>query len=101
MRLLIPMFVLFTLCLPAHARWATPDDAEWATESLVHDVEVETDGTYKMTTESTVRILRDGARAMSNYRLSYNSQAAKLKVLDAETINPDGRYKVDREFIED
>ncbi|MBI3557663.1 MAG: DUF3857 domain-containing transglutaminase family protein [Deltaproteobacteria bacterium] len=85
----------------AHARWATPDDSEWATESYKLDIDVRKDGTFKSTTESLNTILRDGARSMSNYRLGYNSRASKFKVLEASTINQGTTFQVDSEFIED
>lgn len=86
---------------PVLARWATPDDADWSTDKVHYEIQVRKDGTYKVTTESTVSILRDGARSMSNYRLAYNSRASTLKVLLAETINDGKAYRVDSEFIED
>ncbi len=85
----------------AQARWATPDDAEWATEDYNLDITVHKDGTYKTTTESLNAILRDGARSMSNYRLSYNSRASKFKVVEAATINAGVTVPVESEFIED
>ena len=86
---------------PAQARWATPADAEWATDDYNLDIKVNKDGTFDTTTESLNTILREGARSMSNYRLSYNSRASRFKVLEASTINGEQKVTVESEFIED
>jgi hypothetical protein len=95
-------FVLACLWAPgAHARWATPEDAEAVTESSTHEIELDSDYTYTEKTDSVVQVLREGGRHLSTYHLNYNSRARDLKVEQAETINEGKSFPVDSEYIED
>src|SRR4051794_4653995 len=102
MKPLLCLALFWIFATPAvFARWATPDDADIALESFDQDVRVSDDGTYELATETTTEILREGGRAYATYRLVYNSRASRFKLLEAETINSDGRQAVESDFIED
>lgn len=101
----LPLAVM-TLCslfwpASALARWATASDAEGATLSSSHEIEVHADGSFDETIGVENEVLREDGRNMSTYRLSYNSVAEELKVLEAETINGGDHISVESQYIED
>lgn len=86
----------------AEARWAKPDDVDYAVESRNSEVWVQCDGTYVEEIEEEILIVKDSARITRGMlRLNYNPEVSKLDVELAETINGETRIPVDLHLIED
>lgn len=87
---------------PAEARWATLQDVDSIVRLDQSHTRVRADGTYVTELEREIEILKDSARQrLGTVHLQYNSRAAKLEILEARTINPEGVLPVDKAFIED
>jgi hypothetical protein len=86
----------------AEARWAKPDDVDYAVESKNSEIWVQRDGTYLEEVEEEILIVKDSARTTRGMlRLNYNPEVSHLDVLVAETINGENRIPVDLHLIED
>lgn len=94
---------LFCLALPAEARWATPEDVDTATEFMNRTIYVRKNGTYTETIETLRAPLKEsGKDALVHHALTYNASNTTLKILEAKTIDMDGKeYKVNLKHIED
>lgn len=87
---------------PAHARWATADEAEFETEFQHARFDVRKDGSFDLEIEERTRILKEGARTSKGIvTLTYNARAESLKVLEAYTLNGKQKTSVDLAMIED
>lgn len=94
---------LLCLTLPAEARWATVEDVDTTVEYFARDVYVRKDGTYTETIETTTVPLKEsGKDKLVHYPLSYNASNTTLKILEAKTIDAQGKeHKVNTQQIED
>ncbi len=103
MRTIASLGILVAFCsLSVEARWAKPDDVDYAVESRSTEVWIQKDGTYSEDIEEVVSILKDNARiARGMIRLNYNPEVSSLEVLLAETIKGDIKLAVESHLIED
>lgn len=102
------MFCLFLLTIlgaavtpsSAWARWLAPGEAAYAVNFWNSRCHVHGDGSYTVEVEKQIEILKDNARIKQGLaRLVFNTQASKLELLEARTINPDRTTPVDRDHI--
>lgn len=103
--LIFPLLLGATLIpgpMAAHARWAGPKDAPSATEEEQVDIEVAKDYTWKETQVVRLRILNEeGRKKDSVQRLTYNSRASRLQVLEAWTEVQGKKIPVEDHDIQD
>ncbi len=84
------------------ARWAGPKDAPTSTEDEQVDIEVAKDHTWKETQVVRLRILNEeGRKKDSVQRLTYNSRASRLQVLEAWTEVQGRKVPVETHDIQD
>jgi len=99
------LLLLLLLLLPgnvATARWATINDAAFTVDFENAEYFINKDGTYTLTVERQVTILKESARRNQGVmRLTYNSRASNLQILSAKTINNNIEIPVQKEFIQD
>ena len=87
---------------PAHARWATDEDAAEEVEYENDDITVRADGTSVSVSETRMKVLKESARArLAIGSYEYNSNIQTFEVLEAYTVAGDEKYKVERSRIED
>lgn len=94
---------LFCIALPAQARWATPLDVDTAIESFNRTIYVRKNGAYTETIEMlSVPLKESGKDKLVHHSLTYNASNATLKILEAKTIDEQGKeHKVNPKHIED
>lgn len=86
----------------AHARWATPEDANIVREIYHQVIKVNADGTFEQEVEIREKILKDvGRERAAKYSLYYNGDAEELKLIEAKTIFKNKEYIVPQKNIED
>ncbi len=100
MKLLSGLLVFF-LCSSSYARWVQPPEAASRINFERWRYRVNKDGTYALTVERQLEILKDNARTDQGLtRLTFDSRSSDFELLEAKTINPDGDHEVRKEHIE-
>lgn len=85
-----------------HARWATLEDLDTATEFCNTNIKINKDGTYEETVEYTLKAMKEsGKDRLVSVPLVYNAISTKLEVLAAKAIHNGVEYPVDLKEIED
>ncbi len=88
--------------IEAQGRWAKPEDASYATEDEQIEIEIAPDFTYREEQLSRIRILNEeGRRGQGVQRLTYNSRASSLQVLEAWTEIQGKKKRVETQDIQD
>lgn len=99
---MLALFLAWIMTLPAHARWATLDDASHALEIETAEYSVKRTGRYSVKEYRRIKVLKDEARErQGTKRLYYNSRASRLKIISARTINGKTRREVMPSMIQD
>lgn len=85
----------------AEARWATEEDATAVVNLVKWDYLVRKDGSFQITVEREVEILKEAARTERGLtRLDYDAALATIEILKAETVNGDKHIPVEAGDIE-
>jgi hypothetical protein len=102
MKKLLSLIIFCTLCFaPAHARWASFEDAA-IKSSRSEEITVDKTGRLEGLIEEKSEILKEQGRAVAaHYNLTYNGDNAEIKILEAKTIYKGKEYKLDEKLIED
>lgn len=85
----------------ALARWAAPEEATYAVNFDRSRYEINADGSYSLTSERQIEILKDKARTdLGLLRLTFDAHSSTLDLEEAKTINPKKTTQVRKEHIE-
>jgi predicted transglutaminase-like cysteine proteinase len=103
-----PIIILYLLPMllwvpnVAHARFASLEDVEMATELYREDVVAHADGTSDTTIEIHQKILKEGGRNQASHSiLTYLEGVNKLTILSAKTLYKGKEYPIPASTIED
>ncbi len=85
-----------------YARWGNTNDAPIEVKSYDRNIYVNKDGTAKEIIETRIKLLNHiGRDHYSNYRMTYNYNNSKIKIIEAKTIINGKEYSVNKKSIED
>lgn len=94
------LFVFFEL--QAVASWLNKEDAKYEINFYNETVEVEKDGTFKLTVEGSVTITKeDQTQNILTRPIQYLADRSDVEIIEAYTENEGKKFKVNNENIED
>jgi len=98
---IISILLLLT-SINAEAKWANLADASTETQLYNTELKVNKDGTSEEIIERKIKILNErGRKNIASYRMYYNGDSSKIKILEAYTTYQGIKYPVDMKKIED
>lgn len=97
-------FIVFSFLIflnSSQAKWASSSDAV-SKVTYNAEINVNKDGTFEQTQESTTQILTETARnSASQIILHYSEDSQELKIIEAKTVYKGREYYLDKNLIED